>query len=1132
MPSSKARSSPSGERRDRLTLAKLASYDDVATDALVDRAYFWTNTRKNRTKYNPARGIRDDEVAGIILRDIIVAKDAAKAEGKLLSMSGLKKYMAKLPTDREKEWFRRHLRKYVQMYLPDSPFEITTTNRYMVTEHEAAICARKFIKQGQEIKYLSGTLVPMTREEEQDLDLKRKDFSIVMSSRRKTPSFFLGPARFANHDCNANGRLVTRGMEGMQVMAIRNIHIGEEITVSYGDDYFGVDNCECLCLTCERAVRNGWAPQVDSDQESQASTPALTDEALSTDTLLSPKKRKRAQDTDSETSPASTPRKRTKFTRQSSKLKSEVVFSDVAPSIESATDQPAADTEISAQALSVPHSPVTEAVSDHVVHNKSDIHIHAESTTQSSTVTEPDSPSSLDADDSHRSSTSTVKVEEIVETSVRGATLAVGGNLDLSNTGLSDRERRLLGTDADTLSDLSDSLELDENLGTVVKKTRKSRNKEVVPSVEVEPPRARVPGDYTKTSRLLAQAYDRWVDCRTCNVWFVQQDSYLTRRECPRCERHSKLYGFQWPKTDSEGPKDDEERVMDHRTVHRFLYPEEEALVSRKDRGISFGITPTPELSEPHADTEDTLCFLLTVSITVAYEAPLVTLDYGQFQGSYDATYNLSYFRKIPFAASTAGENRFRAPQPPLNITNGTYDSDQSFDMCPQRTVNGSEDCLFLCLYSRPWVSTSASRPVLVVFYGGGFIEGSASFGIPPNAFPTLNVSTLNDYVVIYPNYRTNAFGFLPGQAIKDSSTSDLNPGLLDQQYALKWVQSYIDQFGGNPNNVTIWGQSAGGGSVVAQTLANGRGNNPKLFSKALASSPFWPKTYEYNAPQAEAIYTQLTDLTGCTNATDTLTCLKTIDVQTIRDASLVIDDSHTYTTSSYTWAPVIDGDFLIDTLTDAIDTDSLETGLIWGMYNTHEGENFIPSGLDDATTAGGFNTSTASFHSWLTGFVPGLSSSDISLIESKYYPVNGSSESISSYNTTFIRAGLVFRDLILACPAYWVASAAKTTGHVGEYSIPPARHGSDTIWWDTVNSVQETDPLIYEGYAGAFASFFQTGDPNAHKLTNSSEPGVPDLQDSGAEFVIAEDGFENVVLKQLKERCAFWKSVGKDVPV
>jgi histone-lysine N-methyltransferase SUV420H len=144
-----------------------------------------------------------------------------------------------------------------------------------------------------------------------------------------------------------------------------------------------------------------------------------------------------------------------------------------------------------------------------------------------------------------------------------------------------------------------------ESIGSNRKKPRKSRGKTaVVESVEAESQLVRVPGDYTKTSKLLAQTYDRWVDCHTCNAWFVQHNSYLTRRECPRCERHSMLYGYRWPKTDKEGPSDDEERVMDHRTVHRFLYPEEEALISRKDRGVSFGVTPTPELSEPRTETE------------------------------------------------------------------------------------------------------------------------------------------------------------------------------------------------------------------------------------------------------------------------------------------------------------------------------------------------------------------------------------------------------------------------------------------------------------------------------------------------------------------------------------------------
>lgn len=441
--------------------------------------------------------------------------------------------------------------------------------------------------------------------------------------------------------------------------------------------------------------------------------------------------------------------------------------------------------------------------------------------------------------------------------------------------------------------------------------------------------------------------------------------------------------------------------------------------------------------------------FLALSVATNAYDNPLINLNYGSFQGKYDTTYNLSYFRKIPFAAPPTGNNRFRAPQPPLPITD-IYDTDQDFDMCPQRTVNGSEDCLFLGLFSRPWdQSKDIRRPVLVVFYGGAFIEGSAAFTMPPSSFPVLNASTLNNYIVIYPNYRLNAFGFLPGKAIKQSSISDLNPGLLDQQYVLKWVQSHIHQFGGDSGNVTIWGQSAGAGSVVAQVLANGRHGQPKLFSKALASSPFWPKTYAYDAPEAEAIYHQLANLTGCVGSGhdhETLACLKSVDVQTIRNASLIIDADNTYTTSSYTWAPIIDGEFLADTLTEAVSS-GLDTEYLWGMYNTHEGQNFVPLGFNSTASVDGYNSSDASFRQWVAGFLPGLSAKEIEEIVEVYYPRQGSTETIDKYNTTYVRAGLIYRDVILACPAYWMASAAQRRGYVGEYTISPATHGSDTIY-------------------------------------------------------------------------------------
>jgi hypothetical protein len=82
------------------------------------------------------------------------------------------------------------------------------------------------------------------------------------------------------------------------------------------------------------------------------------------------------------------------------------------------------------------------------------------------------------------------------------------------------------------------------------------------------------------------------------------------------------------------------------------------------------------------------------------------------------------------------------------------------------------------------------------------------------------------------------------------------------------------------------------------------------------------------------------------------------------------------------------------------------------------------------------------------------------------------------------------------------------------------------------VNNIQKTQPLIYEGFAGAFASFFQTGDPNAHKLTNGSQPGVPENWRTGQEFVIQADGFETVNVDELNRRCGFWRQVADDVPI
>ena len=361
--------------------------------------------------------------------------------------------------------------------------------------------------------------------------------------------------------------------------------------------------------------------------------------------------------------------------------------------------------------------------------------------------------------------------------------------------------------------------------------------------------------------------------------------------------------------------------------------------------------------------------------------------------------------------------------------------------MCPQRTVNGSEDCLYLGLYSRPWQHSGRPRPVVVTFYGGGFIQGSASFALPPSAYPILNVSDATDLIFVYPNYRVNAFGFLPGKEIASDPFSDANVGLLDQQMALRWTRKYISHFGGDPEFITVWGQSAGGGSVLAQVIADhgGEGEDTPLFRQALASSPFWAKTYAVDAPEAQWRYDTLANMTGCAGP-DSLQCLKTIDVQTIREANLVIVDSHKYTTATFEWGPVMDGVFLREPLSTVTVQNGSTIIAGCGMYNTHEGENFVPAGLKSSADIGAppFNSSTASFDEWVSGYVPALSKQDMLRLKS-LYPETGTAENVAMYNDSYTRAGLIYRDSTLACPAYWMAGSARD-GWVGEYTISPAQ--------------------------------------------------------------------------------------------
>lgn len=111
-------------------------------------------------------------------------------------------------------------------------------------------------------------------------------------------------------------------------------------------------------------------------------------------------------------------------------------------------------------------------------------------------------------------------------------------------------------------------------------------------------------------------------------------------------------------------------------------------------------------------------------------------------------------------------------------------------------------------------------------------------------------------------------------------------------------------------------------------------------------------------------------------------------------------------------------------------------------MYNTHDGYYFLPTGLNSSTTKSGYNNSLASFEGWLHGFLPNLTDSSFERLL-QHYPANGTTETVA-YNTTWDRASFIYRDVVLACPAYWLATTAHDAGYLGEFTFGPATHGND----------------------------------------------------------------------------------------
>ncbi|KAJ7339981.1 carotenoid ester lipase precursor [Mycena albidolilacea] len=305
------------------------------------------------------------------------------------------------------------------------------------------------------------------------------------------------------------------------------------------------------------------------------------------------------------------------------------------------------------------------------------------------------------------------------------------------------------------------------------------------------------------------------------------------------------------------------------------------------------------------------LFLALEIFVLVTAGGPLVSLDYGTFQGAADG--NLTKFLGIPFARPTA---RFDIPRPPLPLR-GLQNATAFGPACPQQALESipgftsnrtfiSEACLTLDVFAPAAAHPHSKLPVLVWIYGGDFeIGGTSDTDVRPTVERSIYLG--EPVLIVVPNYRLNAFGFLAGKEVSEEGLTNL--GLRDQIFALEWVQKHVAAFGGDPERVVLGGVSAGAIST-SLLLLNNKQNSARLFRGAfMVSGAPWPAP---TVADGQPFYDELVAVNNCTAAPNTLDCLRRIPFDAFMATVNSTPNFFSYRSLSSVWRPRVDGDVVV----------------------------------------------------------------------------------------------------------------------------------------------------------------------------------------------------------------------------
>ncbi|MGB6578836.1 MAG: carboxylesterase family protein [Streptosporangiaceae bacterium] len=487
--------------------------------------------------------------------------------------------------------------------------------------------------------------------------------------------------------------------------------------------------------------------------------------------------------------------------------------------------------------------------------------------------------------------------------------------------------------------------------------------------------------------------------------------------------------------------------------------------------------------------------------------SPVVGTANGAVRGTSNGSVN--EFLGIPYAAPPVGALRWQPPQPAANWS-GVRDATQFAPHCPQPAspfgqASTSEDCLFLNVFT-PSRQEAGAHPVMVWIHGGALVSGESN-----DYNPTKLVE--EGVTVVTINYRLGVLGFLAHPALADANGQSGDYGLMDQQAALRWVQRNIASFGGDPRNVTIFGESAGGLSTLSQVASPAaRG----LFSKAIVESGSYNLT-QASLASAEAAGQAFATKAGCSD--QTAACLRSLPVSAI----LANENPAGYT-------PNINSEVLPQTLKTAFATGDFNRVPIINGTNHDEWRLFVAlSELE------GSPVTAANYQSMISSTL-GVPAQAAAAIAAEY--------PLSSYPSPAVALGTVGTDAIFACPALTidqtVSNFVPTFGYefndenAPENFLPPvsfpygAAHASEiqyimdlptAAFPGTLSAQQQQLATIMKSYWTNFAkrgfptSFGTPFWPHFNSVTQQIQSLVPPVPQTETNFAATH-------------KCAFWAAV------